>query len=231
MNDIAQIMLKNVEMVYKLGKSNQCRALTEIDLEINNGELVALVGTSGSGKTTLLSILGGIIKPTKGEYYYNNHLVTLKNISTLQMNELSFIFQDYALIENETVGYNVSLPLWLDKTTKINQIKIRVEEALEKVGLSEFYHKKVKLLSGGQKQRVAIARAIVKNVNLILADEPTGSLDNENTENIINLLKNINQSGITVIIVTHDLNVANECQRVIELSDGKIINDSNVISL
>lgn len=193
--------------------------LENLSLKINQGDLVAIVGKSGSGKSTLLNLLGLI----DGDYSGNYEIFGQKNVpvnsvksQAIIREHISYLFQNFALIDNETVEYNLMLALKYVKLSKKDKVK-KIEEILERVGLSSTLHQKVSELSGGEQQRIAVARAILKPSQLLLADEPTGSLDPENRDLVLNFLLDMNEEGKTVIIVTHDIYVAQQCHRVIEL--------------
>ncbi len=220
------IKLENVKKVYGKGDLEVC-ALKDVSIEIKEGELLAVIGTSGSGKSTLLNILGCLDKPTSGKYLLDN-----RNINNLSQRELSlvrnknvgFVVQYFALIDSYTVGENVRIPLdyTKPKIAKSEKNKI-VKRALDELGILKLKNKYPDQISGGEAQRVAIARAMVNNPDVILADEPTGNLDKKNTENIIKLFKEVNEMGRTVIIVTHDMEVADKCERILEIEDGVIL--------
>ena len=193
--------------------------LENLSLKINQGDLVAIVGKSGSGKSTLLNLLGLI----DGDYSGNYEIFGQKNVpvnsvksQAIIREHISYLFQNFALIDNETVEYNLMLALKYVKLSKKDKVK-KIEEILERVGLPSTLHQKVSELSGGEQQRIAVARAILKPSQLLLADEPTGSLDPENRDLVLNFLLDMNKEGKTVIIVTHDAYVAQQCHRVIEL--------------
>ena len=193
--------------------------LENLSLKINQGDLVAIVGKSGSGKSTLLNLLGLIDGDYSGYYEIfgqKNVPVNSAKSQAIIREHISYLFQNFALIDNETVEYNLMLALKYVKLSKKDKVK-KIEEILERVGLSSTLHQKVSELSGGEQQRIAVARAILKPSQLLLADEPTGSLDPENRDLVLNFLLDMNKEGKTVIIVTHDAYVAEQCHRVIEL--------------
>ena len=193
--------------------------LENLSLKINQGDLVAIVGKSGSGKSTLLNLLGLIDGDYSGHYEIfgrKNVPVNSAKSQAIIREHISYLFQNFALIDNETVEYNLMLALKYVKLSKKDKVK-KIEEILERVGLSSTLHQKVSELSGGEQQRIAVARAILKPSQLLLADEPTGSLDPENRDLVLNFLLDMNKEGKTVIIVTHDAYVAQQCHRVIEL--------------
>ena len=193
--------------------------LENLSLKINQGDLVAIVGKSGSGKSTLLNLLGLIDGDYSGHYeIFSQQNVPVNSVKSQAIirEHISYLFQNFALIDNETVEYNLMLALKYVKLSKKDKVK-KIEEILERVGLSSTLHQKVSELSGGEQQRIAVARAILKPSQLLLADEPTGSLDPENRDLVLNFLLDMNKEGKTVIIVTHDAYVAEQCHRVIEL--------------
>lgn len=223
-------MLLRLEDISKVYRNNgiQVEALKHVNLEIDEGESVAIMGASGSGKSTLLNIIGCMDKATEGEYYLND--INIRNYSDKRMAELrnevfGFVMQDFALIERCTVEKNVMLPLYYSKKHK-KEKKKRVEEMLDKVGLLEKKQQLAMRLSGGQRQRVAIARALVNNASILLCDEPTGALDQKTGKEIIDVFSAVNQQGKTVILVTHDENVAKSCHRILTISDGEIVTEN-----
>lgn len=220
------IQVKNISKIYNKGKSNAFQALDDISISIAKGELAAIVGTSGAGKSTLLHILACIDNYDNGEYYIDNILVkniSEKRLAVIRNMKIGMVMQDFALIDDFTAIQNVMLPLDFSKEKKINK-KETAMGALKSVGMDKFANNLSNKLSGGQKQRVAIARAIVNNPSVILADEPTGALDSKTAADIMDLFKKLNNNGKTVIIVTHDKEIAAGCGRIIEISDGRIIN-------
>ncbi|MBO5037620.1 MAG: ABC transporter ATP-binding protein, partial [Clostridia bacterium] len=202
-------------------------ALRPIDLEIKKGEMIAIMGKSGSGKSTLLNLLAGLDTPDSGEFIYNGSPINTKNqnkMAKFRRNDVGFVVQHFALIDEYSVQQNIGLPLRYGKL-KGTSTKKRIKEIAERLEISEKLRKYPSQLSGGQAQRVAIARAIAHKPSILLADEPTGALDEETGKSIMNLFREINKEGTTVIVVTHDANVASFCQRTIRLHDGNIIGE------
>ena len=219
------IKLDKIVKVYNPKKANEFEALHGVSAEIRDGEMVAVIGKSGAGKSTLLHILACIDSYQEGEYTIDGTLV--KNLSEKQYakirnEKIGMIMQDFALVEDFTALENVMIPLNFSKK-KIPDKKGKALAALRSVGIEELAKKPCNKLSGGQKQRVAIARAIVNEPSMILADEPTGALDTKTSAEIMELFRTLNETGRTVIIVTHDPKVAEQCERVIEISDGEIL--------
>ncbi len=218
------IKLEDVKKIYKMG-TDKFYALDGVSLEINKGEFVSIQGASGSGKTTLLNIMGCLDNFEEGSYYLDDVDIRRLNDSKkskIRNKKIGFVFQDFALINSKSVLFNIMLPL-LFSDVPFRKIKKLAAIAAEKVGIKDQVHKKANQLSGGQRQRVAIARAIVNDPEIILADEPTGALDSKTSEQIMLLLKQLNESGITVIVVTHDDKVAGYCGRHLFISDGKLV--------
>ena len=221
------IEIKNLRKIYK-ANGVECIALDNINLSIGQGETVAIMGKSGAGKTTLMNIIGCLDKPTSGKYFMEDIDITRlhdKRLSQIRNEKIGFVFQDFALLPQKSVIFNVMLPMYFDKTSYI-RMKQNALSALTKTGVADQRHKKVKQLSGGQKQRVAIARALVKSPQIILADEPTGALDTDTGRSIMSTLMKMNNSGTTIIVVTHDEQIAAYCKRRIIISDGKIVDDN-----
>ncbi len=219
------IILKNIKKVYNPQKANAFEALHDVSLTIEDGELVAVIGKSGAGKSTLLHILACIDTSEGGEYKIDG--ISTANISErraaqLRNEKIGMVMQDFALVEDFSALENVMLPLDFAKRKKPNR-KLLAMNALKSVGMEEYAKKPVNKLSGGQKQRVAIARAIVNEPSVILADEPTGSLDSKTAAEIMGVFNELHAQGKTVIIVTHDMGVAEQCGRIIEIADGNLV--------
>lgn len=220
------IEIKNLVKIYNKGKTNEFCALKGIDLSIDEGEMVAIIGKSGAGKSTLLHILAAIDSYDKGSYLVDGVSVgdlKEKDRARFRNQKIGIVMQDYALIDEYTIEENVQIPLIFGKVKGNDVRREKIMTALENVGLAELAKKPVRQLSGGQKQRVAIARALVNNPAFLLADEPTGALDSKTSGEIMDVFEKLNQGGKTVIIVTHDMEVAARCGRVIEISDGEIV--------
>ena len=205
------ILLTDISYSYNRGKPNEVTALSKISLSIKKGDFIGIMGASGSGKSTLLHTLGGFLKPDQGEYLYKG----------IDINEFGFILQDYGLIGDYSALENVCLPLMFS-TCKWSQIHSRGLACMDALRISDLRDKKPSELSGGQCQRIAIARALVNNPEVIFADEPTGALDSENAELFMRLLRRINAAGTTIVLVTHDRNVARYCTNIYKISDGEI---------
>lgn len=217
------IKLKNIVKSYNI-EDKEFHALDGIDLDISEGEMVAIMGPSGSGKSTMLNIIGGMDTATSGQYMFNDIEVSkLGNVELhkFRKNNVSFVFQQFALMNKHTVYENVEMPLIAKKISRKKR-RETVMEKLEMLNIADQAKKLPTHLSGGQQQRCAIARALASDNKLILADEPTGALDSSTGEDILNIFQSINKMGRTVIVITHDINVASKCQRIVSLEDGKI---------
>jgi len=216
------IELENITKIYRMGKV-EVPALRGITLSINRGEMVAIIGASGSGKSTLMNIIGFLDKPTLGKYIFDGADVSRLNdnkLAEMRSRKLGFVFQEYNLLSRATALSNVELPLIYGGSGRRHEQAV---EALERVGLGARAKHKPTELSGGEQQRVAIARALVSSPALILADEPTGNLDSRTTTEIISMFRQLNQEGITVVMVTHEADIASQAQRIIRLHDGEIV--------
>tara|TARA_Y100001968_G_scaffold311105_1_gene332812 strand:- start:21017 stop:21733 length:717 start_codon:yes stop_codon:yes gene_type:complete len=216
--------LKNVSKVYGQGLL-QVKALDQLNLEIYKGDYLAVMGASGSGKSTAMNILGCLDRPTHGKYELNEQSVEELNddeLADLRNQELGFVFQQFHLLQEASALENVMLPM-VYACIPISERKELAEQALEKVGLKERMKNLPNQLSGGQQQRVAIARAIINKPSLLLADEPTGALDSKTTEDVLNLFDELHSIGITLVLVTHEDNVAARAKKIAHFKDGKII--------
>lgn len=220
------LSINGLSKVY--GKGKACtQALKQVDMEINKGDFVAIMGASGSGKSTLLNLISTIDKPTHGEIWINNtNIAKLNNAKadSFRKNQLGFIFQDFRLLDSLTISENIAVPLIIQKRNK-EQMEHRIAEVMDMLSISKIRDKYPYQVSGGEKQRTACARAIIAEPELILADEPTGSLDSNNAHNIMGIMKEFNEKlNATILMVTHDPMSASYCKSVIFLKDGNIIN-------
>lgn len=221
------IKIEGLNKYYDYKKATQFHALKDIRLSIDNGELVAIVGKSGSGKSTLLHVIAGIDDFQSGSVLVDD--MELNNLKSTRLAKyrnkiIGIVLQDFALIEGYSVIENVMIPLRIVKGISRSEMRKKALNALKIVGLDNIADKMANKLSGGQKQRVAIARSIVNNPQYIIADEPTGALDTENGNQIMELFVELNKLGKTVIIVTHDMDIANRCPKMIKIEDGAICN-------
>jgi len=223
------IKTKNLVRHFTVG-TQTVEALRGVSLDINKGEFVAIMGPSGSGKSTLMNIIGCLDSPTTGTYYLNN-----KNVSTLdddalaliRNNEIGFVFQNFHLLARNTALDNVMLPLKYAGIDKSEQKEIAME-VIKSVDLESRAHHQPSELSGGQQQRVAIARALVNKPSILFADEPTGNLDSKTGDGVMNLFTELHKQGQTIILITHEIEVANQAERIISIKDGKIFEDQKV---
>ncbi|WP_448902397.1 ABC transporter ATP-binding protein [Eubacterium sp.] len=205
--------------------SNDKIILNNVNIEVNDGEMVAIIGKSGAGKSTLLHILGCLDEMTTGKYLLDNKEINKMSKSKkaeLRNKTFGYVMQDFGLINEDTVFENIALPLYLSSEKKKN-INSKVMEQIKDMDIENIKDIMVEKISGGEKQRVAIARALVNNPKYILADEPTGALDRKNANNVMDILQKLKRDGKTVIVITHDIDIANKCDRQIEISDGEII--------
>lgn len=217
------IELKDVCKTYKYGKE-ETKALDNINLTIKDGEFVAVIGNSGSGKSTLLNVIGCMDMMDSGSYILNGQEISgikINKLHKVRKESISFVFQNFALLNHYTVFENVEVPLLAKKVKKSERKRI-VKEKLELMGIYDLKSKLPTKISGGQQQRCAIARALASDNNIILADEPTGALDSKTGEEIMNVLKELNGMGKTVIIVTHNMDIAKQTDRILEMEDGRI---------
>ena len=224
MNEV--INLKNIVKNYKVG-TQIVRALRSVSLSINEGEYVAIMGASGSGKSTLMNIIGCLDTPTSGEYTLNNKKVSSLSddeLAEIRNQEIGFVFQTFNLLPRNTALENVMLPLVYAGVKKADRLK-KAEHILTNVGLADRVEHKPNELSGGQRQRVAVARALVNDPSILLADEPTGNLDSKISEEIMQLFAEIHRTGNTIILVTHEEDIARHAHRIIRLKDGEVESD------
>lgn len=221
---MSYIKINDLSVVYGKNES-KVNALNHINVNIEKGDFVAITGKSGCGKSTFLNVLGKITKPTSGNYYFNNNDITKLSASEaakFRNENIGFVVQHFALINDITVFNNIALPMIYKKYTS-KHIKERTEALLKLLEIEDKVDKYPHQLSGGQCQRVAIARALATDPKLILADEPTGALDETTGKSIMDILKNINKKGTTIILVTHDMEIAKFCNKQIHMKDGKIV--------
>jgi putative ABC transport system ATP-binding protein len=224
------ILIRGVTKVYSMGRT-EVRALRGVDLTVHPGEMLAVIGASGSGKSTLMNILGCLDAPTSGSYHLDGVRVeTLdKNqLADLRNHKIGFVFQGFNLLARTSALENVELPLLYDRTGRRRDTRGTAMKALERVGLGERADHHPSELSGGQQQRVAIARALVTEPKLLLADEPTGNLDSRTSVEIMALFQELNEQGITILLVTHEHDIVSYARRSVEVRDGRIIHDDPV---
>ena len=218
--------LKGIYKDYQQGKMT-VPVLKDVDFSMEEGEYVAIMGPSGSGKTTLMNIIGCLDKPTKGTFLLNGEDIakcTENEMSDIRLKTIGFVFQSFNLLPKQTALDNVALPLSY-AGVPVKKRKEIAFQALKRVGLAERVHFRPSQLSGGQQQRVAIARALVNNPKIILADEPTGALDSRSGIQVMNLFQQLNEEGVTIIMITHDANIANHAKKVLHIFDGEIVED------
>ena len=225
------ISLKSIYKIYNVG-GEEVRALDGIDLDINENEYLAIMGPSGSGKSTLMNMVGCLDTPTSGIYEFEGEMVQVMDdsqLASIRNRKIGFVFQTFNLLPKATAQHNVEIPLVYANIRKRQRVEM-ASKAFESVGLSDRSHHRPNELSGGQRQRVAIARALVNNPSIILADEPTGNLDSKSGHEIMNILDALHQKGNTIILVTHEDDIAQHAHRVIRLLDGEITEDLKIKS-
>ncbi len=218
------VKLQQINKTFNIGEENEFKALQDINLSLNKGEFVAIIGPSGSGKSTLMNILGLLDHPTSGEYELDGHNVARlreNSLAQLRNKKIGFVFQSFNLLQRTSALNNVALPL-IYSGISYSERNYRAQKALAQVGLKDKMNSKPNQLSGGQQQRVAIARALVTDPEIILADEPTGNLDTKNGAEILKLFQQLNKEGKTMILITHDQTIARNAKRIITITDGRI---------
>lgn len=216
------IEVTDLKKYYNANTELEVQALKGINLNIEKGDFCAIIGVSGSGKSTLLYILGCIDKPTSGTYKLDNedtYKLSDKKLANIRNQKIGFVLQEFGLIEDETVTENILVPTLFKKKSQKN---LRLNDILKRLEIYELRNKKVNMLSGGQRQRVAIARALINDPEIILADEPTGSLDSNTSKNIMDIFENLNKEGKTIILVTHNLELAKKAKKCFTIKDGLI---------
>ncbi|MDA7710395.1 ABC transporter ATP-binding protein [Gammaproteobacteria bacterium] len=223
------IILKDIKKEFQLGQQ-KVKALKGINLEVDKSDFVSIMGPSGSGKTTLMNIVGCLDTPSSGNYYLNNQLVSEldeDSLARIRNKEIGFVFQSFHLLAKNSALDNVLLPMKY-AGTDINEATERAKYILEQVGLSDRINHGPSELSGGQQQRVAIARALVNKPSILFADEPTGNLDSKTGDDVMNLFKELNEEGQTIILITHEEDIAKQSRRIINIKDGLIESDTKI---
>jgi putative ABC transport system ATP-binding protein len=219
------ISLQNVTKRYNIGKPNELAALNGVTLEIDEGEMLAVMGRSGAGKSTLVHIIGCLENITTGKYLFQGEDVGKlpdARLSKIRNSRIGILLQNFVLLQHQTALENCMVPLYFNPVP-FSKMKKKAEQALERIGIADLRNQVVGTMSGGQQQRVALARAIVCGPQLVIADEPTGALDSHTADGVMEELKKLNDSGTTIIIVTHDQSVADRCGRMIRINDGKLM--------
>ena len=223
------IKTNNIKRVFEVG-SETVHALKGINLNVESGEFISIMGPSGSGKTTLMNIIGCLDTPSSGDYFLNNQLVNDLNedqLAIIRKKEIGFVFQSFHLLAKNSALNNVLLPMKY-AGADMNEAEIRAKHVLDQVGLSDRINHGPSELSGGQQQRVAIARALVNKPSILFADEPTGNLDSKTGEDVMNLFKGLNQEGQTIILITHEEEIAMQSKRIVNIKDGLIESDVRI---
>jgi len=219
------IELENIKKLYFIDEPNQFAALDGVSLKIEKGDMLAITGASGSGKSTLMNIIGCLDRPTSGVYKFEGREIEnfgKNELVKIRRNKIGFIFQNFNILPRMQAVTNVELPL-VYRGIKPNERRAKAKEMLQKVGLSNKIRHKPNMLSGGELQRVAIARALVNDPAIIVADEPSGNLDTKSGQQIMNILEELNQQGTTILIVTHDKEIASHAKKIIKLKDGRVV--------
>lgn len=223
---MAILKMEQISKKYNLGKINEFLALEEVSVEIQKGEWVAVTGKSGSGKSTFLHIAGLVDKYTAGKLYFDGECMNNKSqtyVADIRKRKIGFVLQDFGLLWNMSVFDNIATPLYMEGVPR-KERKQRVLQVAEEFGVADLLSKKAKELSGGQCQRVSIARAVIKEPAIIFADEPTGALDQKTAGQVMDIFDTLHKKGSTIVMVTHDMELAKRCQRNIQIEDGKIVN-------
>lgn len=223
----AVIRVQGITKTYVMGKT-EVHALQGVDMTVEKGELLAIMGASGSGKSTMMNIIGGLDYPSTGSYFLDGievNKLSKNELADVRNQKIGFVFQGFNLLARTSAIENTELPLLYDRQNRFKNHRKAAQVSLERVGLGDRVDHHPNELSGGQQQRVAIARALVTNPSIVLADEPTGNLDSKTTVEVMQLFQELNDEGVTIILVTHEDEVANYAKRIIELRDGKIIKD------
>lgn len=228
MSEIKEVIrVQQIRKTYEMGKT-KVHALQGVDFSVLEGEMVAIMGASGSGKSTLMNIIGGLDYPTSGSYFLDDievNKLSKNELADIRNQKIGFVFQGFNLLARTSALENTELPLLYDRSKRVKKHSEAARQSLERVGLGDRTDHFPNELSGGQQQRVAIARALVTNPSLVLADEPTGNLDSKTTVEVMALFQELNVEGVTILLVTHEDEVARYAKRIVELRDGKIIKD------
>lgn len=222
--------MQNIKKIYDMGDV-KVNALSKVNFSVNNGEFVAIIGHSGSGKSTLMNIIGCLDSATSGNYYLegkNINDLDKKQYADIRNQRVGFVFQSFNLLARTSALENVELPLFYDRTKKIKDSRKKAVNALKRVDLGDRLYHESNELSGGQRQRVAIARALVNDPAIMLADEPTGSVDSKTSLIIMGLFQELNRQGVTIILVTHEANLMKYAKRIVRMRDGKVVQNATV---